>query len=134
VALSRGDREAAVAIMAGRMGFYAVRSPTRCRLEMSSRGDTGCGQLCCLLLRLHRNTGEAGCLELADILLLLRPPAACLQSGHTRDGGWAAQVPFEDVPDLVATRRVLLVKGQAYVQQDQVCRLHSHPHSRASAL
>lgn len=31
-----------------------------------------------------------------------------------------AQVPFEDVPDLVAKRKVLLVKGQAYVQQDQV--------------
>lgn len=35
-------------------------------------------------------------------------------------------MPFEDVPDLVATRRVPLVKGQAYVQQDQVCRLQLH--------
>ncbi len=29
------------------------------------------------------------------------------------------QVPFEDVPGLVAKRHVLLARGQAYVQQDQ---------------
>mmetsp|Transcript_14981 Transcript_14981/g.45214 ORF Transcript_14981/g.45214 Transcript_14981/m.45214 type:complete len:523 (-) Transcript_14981:151-1719(-) len=39
-------------------------------------------------------------------------------------------VPFEDVPDLVRRRQVLLVKGQAYVGRDQVASLLV-PHFRA---
>jgi hypothetical protein len=70
VALSRGDREAAVAIMAGRMGFYAVRpqqdavewhaiisaqqikpfprkSGKRCRLRMRSSRTLAARPICC---------------------------------------------------------------------------------------
>jgi DNA primase large subunit len=32
------------------------------------------------------------------------------------------KVPFEEVPDLVAGRRVFLSKGYAYVAMSQVCR------------
>jgi len=31
------------------------------------------------------------------------------------------KVPFEEVPDLVASRRVFLSKGYAYVAMSQVC-------------
>ena len=125
VALSRGDREAAVAIMAGRMGFYAVRAPTRLLPEERNRGDIGCCPLAVEASLPHGGTQR-------DADASESVPEQRRDRAVTPDAGLAAQVPFEDVPDLVATRRVLLVKGQAYVQQDQVG--HLQPPSRRSSL
>jgi hypothetical protein len=36
------------------------------------------------------------------------------------------KVPFEEVPDLVASRRVFLSKGYAYVAMSQVCCYHEN--------
>jgi hypothetical protein len=57
--------------------------------------------------------------------LLLCLPAACSRAAATAGGAAAGRllfykVPFQAVPDLVGSRRVLLRAGQAYVGEDQV--------------
>jgi hypothetical protein len=64
VALSRGDREAAVAIMAGRMGFYAVRAQQwRLKMRFTELPAVACSaaaEASLPLLRLHCHTRGSG--------------------------------------------------------------------------
>ena len=67
-----------------------------------------------------------GALGVDACLLLSRARTQLLHdagAGALPDAAHAAQVPFEQVPDLVATRRVLLRGGWAYVSRHEVASL-----------